>query len=77
MKDFFPEKFYCNTLCKEIQFENERDVYLYAFALLEGAHKACFKDSDRPVLGMSHGPFSGVNQVLSLVTKLTRLLKID
>lgn len=30
--------------------------------------------ADRPVLGMSHGPFSGVNEVLGIVSELeTRL----
>jgi hypothetical protein len=37
-----------------------------ALSLLEGAHQACLKSPDRDVLGMSHGPFSGVNEVLGM-----------
>ena len=35
--------------------------------LLHAAHKACFEAPDRDVLGMSYGPFSGVNKTLGIV----------
>lgn len=50
----------------------ERPLYNRAMAALEAAHKACFKHADRPLLGMSHGPFSGVNEVLGIVAELER-----
>ncbi len=50
----------------------ERPYYERAHAALEAAHKACFDHPDRDVLGMSHGPFSGVNEVLGIVLLLER-----
>lgn len=44
--------------------------YQAALAALQQAHDACFKHPERDVLGMSHGPFSGVNVVLGIVTLL-------
>ena len=38
--------------------------------LMQAAHDACFKAKDRDVLGMSSGPFSGVNQVLGLIAMM-------
>lgn len=35
--------------------------------LLQAAHDACFKAPHRDILGMSSGPFSGVNEVLGLI----------
>lgn len=43
-----------------------RPRYNKALTLLNDAHQACFKSPDRDVLGMSHGPFSGVNEVLGM-----------
>ena len=45
-------------------------VYKKVKRLLEEAHLACFKHPDRDVLGMTNGPFSGVNQVLGIVMEL-------
>jgi len=36
------------------------------------AHDACFKHPDRELLGMSNGPFSGVNEALGIVDLLER-----
>jgi len=44
--------------------------YDKALAALKGAHEACFQDKQRPLLGMSYGPFSGVNKALSIVATL-------
>ena len=44
--------------------------YDKALSLLQAAHDACFKSEDRDVLGMSHGPFSGVNEVLGIIKLL-------
>lgn len=41
-----------------------------ARVLLQAAHDACFKAPDRDILGMSHGPFSGVNEVLGLIAEM-------
>lgn len=38
-----------------------RPMYDRAWKALEAAHEACFRHPDRDTLGMSHGPFSGVN----------------
>jgi len=48
----------------------KRPYYTRAAQALDAAHKACFKHSDRPLLGMSHGPFSGVNEALGIVAAL-------
>lgn len=47
-----------------------RPYYDRASAALDAAYKACFNHPDRPLLGMSHGPFSGVNEVLGIVAEL-------
>lgn len=52
-----------------------RRFYNIALAALQDAHTACFKHPDRDVLGMSHGPFSGVNQVLGLIDELEAKLE--
>ncbi len=44
--------------------------YTKALEALENAHKACYGHSDRPLLGMSHGPFSGVNMALGIIAEL-------
>lgn len=41
-------------------------IYIQCSKALDEAHKACFKNNDS-VLGMSHGPFSGVNFVLGKI----------
>lgn len=45
-------------------------LYDRAVKALRAAHDACFKHPDRDVLGMSHGPFSGVNEVLGIIAEL-------
>lgn len=47
-----------------------RPLYEEASKALDEAHKACFKHPDRDVLGMSRGPFSGVNVALGIIAKL-------
>lgn len=42
--------------------------------LLQAAHDACFKALDRDILGMSSGPFSGVNEVLGLIAEMDSTL---
>jgi hypothetical protein len=37
--------------------------------LLQDAHAACFK-ANTAVLGMSNGPFSGVNEVLGIIAEM-------
>lgn len=49
---------------------NPRKYYNKASAALNAAHLACFDHPDRPALGMSHGPFSGVNEALGIVSLL-------
>jgi hypothetical protein len=44
--------------------------YGEALMALEAAHNACFKNKTRDVLGMSHGPFSGVNVALGIIWRL-------
>lgn len=44
--------------------------YDRALKALQAAHDACFKHPERPILGMSHGPFSGVNEALEIVALL-------
>lgn len=41
-----------------------------ARAALEEAHKACFNHPDRRPMGMSHGPFSGVNFALGALASV-------
>ena len=45
-------------------------AYDQALDWLRAAHQACFKAPDRDVLGMSSGPFSGVNATLGLVMEM-------
>lgn len=47
-----------------------RPQYQAALVALQQAHDACFQHPERDVLGMSHGPFSGVNVALGIVTLL-------
>lgn len=49
-----------------------RVEYEKVSAALNAAHLACFNHPDRHPLGMSHGPFSGVNVALGTVAKLER-----
>jgi len=44
--------------------------YNEAFEALQEAYDACFNHPDRPLLGMSHGPFSGVNKALRVLARL-------
>ncbi len=46
-----------------------RPYYDRAFAALQAAHDACF-EKHQDVLGMSSGPFSGVNVALGIVALL-------
>lgn len=50
----------------------DRPCYNQALEALQGAHKANFDHPDRDVLGMSSGPFSGVNVALGIVDNLER-----
>lgn len=47
-----------------------RPIYDRVWKALESAHAACFNHPDRDVLGMSSGPFSGVNETLGVVATL-------
>lgn len=47
-------------------------LYQKAHEALQAAHDACYSHPDRPVHGMTHGPFSGVNVALGIVDKLER-----
>ena len=46
--------------------------YIEASDALDAAHKACFSNPDRPVTGMSHRSFSGVNVALGIVAQLEK-----
>ena len=50
----------------------ERPCYTRALKALESAHDACLKarNATGEVLGMSHGSFSGVNEVLGIIDQL-------
>lgn len=48
----------------------QRPHYDRALKALQAAHDACFKHPERDVLGMSHGPFSGVNETLGIIAEL-------
>lgn len=50
----------------------DRPYYNRALKILQAAHEACFKAPDRDGLGMSTGPFSGVNETLGIVDELER-----
>lgn len=47
-----------------------RPYYERAWKALRAAHEACFRHPDRGALGMSHGPFAGVNEALGIVDEL-------
>lgn len=47
----------------------ERPLYNKALKALQAAHDACMKNKDT-VLGMSTGPFSGVNEALEIIAEL-------
>ena len=49
-----------------------RPYYARSLQALQEAHDACFGHPERPVLGMSRGPFSGVNEVLGIVGELEK-----
>lgn len=49
---------------------SNRPHYDRALKALQAAHDACFKHPERDILGMSHGPFSGVNEALGIVATL-------
>jgi hypothetical protein len=48
----------------------KRPYYQKALEALQAAHDACLKAPDRDVLGMSYGPFSGVNVALGIISEL-------
>jgi len=50
----------------------KRPLYDKALVALNGAYRACYDQPDRDVLGMSHGPFSGVNVALMIVANLEK-----
>jgi hypothetical protein len=47
-----------------------RKKYNQALKALQAAHDACFKHPKRHVLGMTYGPFSGVNEALGIIDDL-------
>jgi len=49
---------------------NDRKHYQEVLEALQGAHRACFHHQERDALGMSNGPFSGVNKALEIVARL-------
>jgi hypothetical protein len=49
---------------------SDRPYYARALKALQAAHDACFNHPDRDLLGMSSGPFSGVNEALKIVDEL-------
>lgn len=52
----------------------DRPYYDRAKTALEAAHKACYDHPNRGPIGMSHGPFSGVNEALGIVATLEEAL---
>ena len=48
----------------------ESPRYNEAWEALSEAHAACFKHPERGPIGMSHGPFSGVNKALGIISLL-------
>jgi hypothetical protein len=48
----------------------DRPHYDRALKALQAAHDACFNHPERGALGMSHGPFSGVNEALGIIAEL-------
>ncbi len=59
--------------------ENDRPYYTKALAALTDAHKACYEawgsDPKRNPIGMSFGPFAGVNVALGIIDELEQRLK--
>lgn len=55
---------------KHIKHSEDLPNYDLALEALQAAHNACFNHSERDVLGMSNGPFSGVNTALGIIYKL-------
>jgi len=51
---------------------SDRPNYDRALAALQSAYDACYKHPERNSLGMSIGPFSGVNVALGIVAMLER-----
>lgn len=51
---------------------NRGASYQAAEAALRAAHEACFKAEGRDMLGMSSGPFGGVNTALEITARLER-----
>jgi len=49
--------------------QGKRVLYNKALKALQTAHDACFKEH-KDVLGMSSGPFSGVNEALGIIARL-------
>jgi len=47
-----------------------RRLYDKASLALDEAHRACFNSPDRGAVGMSAGPFSGVNKALGIIAEL-------
>lgn len=47
-----------------------RPHYDKAWEALKEAYDACFNYADRGAIGMSHGPFSGVNVALGIIAEL-------
>lgn len=55
---------------------SNRPYYDRASKALDAAHRACFNHPDRHGLGMSHGPFSGVNEALGIIADLEENLEL-
>lgn len=52
----------------------ERLYYNQILKALQQAFDACYNHPGRDVLGMSHGPFSGVNVALGIVADLEKMV---
>lgn len=50
----------------------DRPNYNKASKALQEAFDACYNHPDRDILGMSHGPFSGVNVALGIIASLEK-----
>lgn len=55
--------------------ERPGPIYDKVLAALTAAHEACFKANSAP-LGMTHGPFSGVNRTLGAVNQMELALRL-
>lgn len=53
----------------------DRPIYYLAWQALQAAHDACNTAPGRDVLGLSHGPFSGVNRALGYLSFLEERVK--